>query len=50
MNAMGQGFDIEYTPNQQLVDIYQKRFEQYKVIGGFIEAQVAPVESSLIPV
>jgi len=49
MNAMGQGFDMEYTPNQQLVDIYQKRFEQYKVIGGFIEAQVAPIESSLIP-
>lgn len=49
MNAMGQGFDMEYIPNQQLVSIYQKRFEQYKLIGGFIEAQVAaPVESSLI--
>jgi L-ribulokinase len=37
---MGQGFDMEYHPNQQLVDMYQKRFEQYKVIGGFMEAQV----------
>jgi len=40
MSAMGQGFDMEYHPNQQLVAIYQKRFEQYKVIGGFMEAQV----------
>jgi L-ribulokinase len=49
MNAMGQGFDAEYIPNQQLVNIYQKRYEKYKEIGAFIEAQVAePVESSLI--
>ena len=39
MSAMGQGFDMEYKPNQQLVDIYQKRFEQYKVMGKFIEEQ-----------
>ena len=39
MDAMGQGFDLAYEPNQQLVDIYQKRYEQYKVIGGFIEEQ-----------
>jgi L-ribulokinase len=49
MTAMGQGFDMEYKPNQQLVDIYQKRYEKYKETGTFIEAQLAvPVESSLI--
>lgn len=49
MDAMGQGFDAVYEPNQQLVDIYQKRYEKYKEIGTFIEAQVTePVESSLI--
>jgi L-ribulokinase len=49
MSAMGQGFDMEYKPNQQLVDIYQKRYVQYKVIGTFIEGQVAePIESTLI--
>lgn len=49
MSAMGHGFDMEYKPNKQMVAIYQKRFEQYKVLGGFIEALVVePVPSSLI--
>ncbi len=49
MKAMGQGFDMEYIPNRQLADIYQKRYQQYKVMGAFIEGQVRePVESSLI--
>jgi L-ribulokinase len=50
MNAMGQGFDMEYIPNQNLVEIYQQRFEQYKRMGGFVESQIAPVfEANLIP-
>ena len=49
MNAMGQGFDMEYIPNPELVSIYQQRFEQYKLIGGFIEAQMTvPAEPVLI--
>jgi L-ribulokinase len=39
MQAMGQGFDAEYQPNNQNVPYYQKRYEQYKKLGGFIEAQ-----------
>ena len=51
MSAMGQGFDMEYNPNQQLVEVYQKRYEKYKEIGAFIEEQSAsmvPSEQSLI--
>lgn len=51
MSAMGQGFDLEYKPNQQLVDIYQKRYEKYKTIGAFFEDQtaaMAPAEHSLV--
>jgi L-ribulokinase len=39
MHAMGQGFDAVYHPNETLVTIYQKRYEQYKKIGAFMESQ-----------
>ena len=38
MQAMGQGFDAEYQPNSGRVPYYQKRFEQYKKLGAFIES------------
>lgn len=37
MQAMGQGFDLFYEPNPELVPIYQKRYEQYLKLGAFIE-------------
>ena len=37
MVAMGQGFDAEYFPNQELVGIYKKRYEKYHQFGAFIE-------------
>ncbi len=37
MNAMGQGFDAEYHPNASNVELYRKRYEQYKKLGAFIE-------------
>ena len=40
MQAMGQGFDKEYAPNEMRVDYYQKRYEQYKKLGNFIETQL----------
>jgi L-ribulokinase len=40
MEVMGQGFDAEYTPNKDLVPVYEKRYQQYKKFGGFIEQQV----------
>lgn len=39
MNAMGQGFDAEYHPDQKNVAYYQRRYEQYKKLGSFIEIQ-----------
>ena len=39
MHAMGQGFDAEYRPNPANVPYYKKRYEQYKKLGAFIEAQ-----------
>ncbi len=41
MTAMGQGFDAEYHPNQKNVEYYNKRYQQYKNLGAFIEQQNA---------
>jgi L-ribulokinase len=37
MHVMGQGFDAEYHPNQYLVTVYAKRYQQYTALGDFIE-------------
>jgi L-ribulokinase len=37
MDAMGQGFDVEYHPIPEHVAYYAKRMEQYKAFGKFIE-------------
>jgi L-ribulokinase len=39
MKAMGQGFDLEYHPNQKNVEHYKRRYKQYKKLGAFIEGQ-----------
>jgi len=39
MQAMGQGFDAEYHPRKENTGYYQKRYEQYKRLGAFIETQ-----------
>ena len=46
MQAMGQGFDAEYFPNPERVDIYKKRYDHYKHLGRFIENK-QPVAPSL---
>lgn len=37
MKAMGQGFDAEYFPNPERVEIYKIRYGRYKQLGKFIE-------------
>ena len=37
MQSMGQGFDVEYYPDQQKVGLYAKRYQQYHALGNFIE-------------
>jgi len=39
MNAMGQGFDKEYYPDQAKNAVYEKRYQKYKQLGAFIEQQ-----------
>ncbi len=39
MVAMGQGFDAEYTPNEEAVAIYRKRYQTYQSFGQYIETQ-----------
>lgn len=39
MEAMGQGFDVTYYPDQLRVEIYRKRYEQYKELGNFIDRE-----------
>ncbi len=36
MQAMGQGFDMEYKPNPAASEIYTKRFQKYKALGAFL--------------
>lgn len=43
MQAMGQGFDAEYHPNPDRVAVYQFRYEKYKEVGAFMEAQTKQV-------
>lgn len=38
MAAMGQGFEQTYEPRPEMVEIYAQRYEQYKKLGGFLEA------------
>ena len=38
MQAMGSGFERSYLPNENNVDIYNNRYNQYKQLGGFLES------------
>jgi L-ribulokinase len=40
MVAMGQGFDATYQPDKTNAELYGKRYEQYKLLGNFIEHTV----------
>lgn len=42
MQAMGQGFDAEYHPNTEKVNIYAKRYQTYIAAGNFIEETLTP--------
>lgn len=37
MQAMGQGFEVEYFPETDKVEYYAKRMEKYKLLGAFAE-------------
>lgn len=37
MNAMGQGFEVEYQPDEKHSAYYNKRYDEYKKLGSFLE-------------
>lgn len=37
MQAMGQGFDREYLPDQRMTELYNRRYASYRRMGEFIE-------------
>lgn len=39
MQAMGQGFDKEYFPNPEKVNIYADRYRKYSALGNCLEAE-----------
>jgi L-ribulokinase len=39
MQAMGQGFDMEYSPHEAKHAVLEKRYQQYIRLGAFIEEQ-----------
>ncbi|MBC3541793.1 ribulokinase [Rufibacter sediminis] len=41
MAAMGQGFDLEYFPNPERVELYAKRYQKYSELGVFLESHSA---------
>ena len=47
MQSMGQGFDVEYFPKKEKAVIYNKRYEQYKRTGQYLEFQTEKEESIL---
>ncbi|GAB2699679.1 ribulokinase [Mucilaginibacter koreensis] len=39
MQAMGTGFDVEYTPNAELVPVYAERYKAYLKLGRFLAGE-----------
>lgn len=39
MDGMGQGFDIEYMPDEKKVPVYEGRYKRYRETGKFSEQQ-----------
>ena len=37
MNAMGQGFDMQYKPEPAYINVYEKRYQKYKELGSLTE-------------
>jgi L-ribulokinase len=40
MEKMGPGFDMNYFPNPDSVEIYRKRYERYLSLGAYMEKQI----------
>lgn len=38
MNAMGQGFDLNYKPDKSKAQLYERRYRRYQELGSMIES------------
>jgi L-ribulokinase len=48
MHAMGQGFDLSFTPVPDNVAIYEHRYKKYKAFGKAIEKSVKSIQPETI--
>ncbi|MEO5564968.1 MAG: ribulokinase [Chitinophagaceae bacterium] len=48
MKAMGHGFDATYNPDKKRAAIYNKRYDQYKKSGQYLESQITEKEESIL--
>jgi L-ribulokinase len=48
MSAMGQGFDMIYNPNPQIVPVYEKRYKRYKKAGEYLESETIKKELNTV--
>lgn len=48
MNTMGQGFDMEFTPDQSTVDLYRRRYQKYKAFGSMIQDLARREQTELV--
>jgi L-ribulokinase len=39
MNAMGQGFDLNYKPDKNKTQLYERRYRKYRELGSMIESR-----------
>lgn len=46
MEAMGQGFDMHYTPQPAAASVYARRYEKYRALGAFIEQKESAAVSA----
>jgi hypothetical protein len=45
---MGQGFDLDYKPNNKAAAIYKQRYQKYLEIGRSLEGKTQPMTSSTL--
>ena len=47
MRVMGQGFDMEYKPQANVVPVYKRRYERYKALGRVLEKQSSSIHATV---
>ncbi len=48
MKAMGQGFDVEYYPDENKVELYEHRYKKYLELGSYIESNIASIKKEIV--